>query len=177
MQQNERIKRGKCAGLLGIERSTLNRYLDNYPELVDERGLVELEEVRKHRADNPGVAQASESAPKEPKSPASIVSRQGSKHRLEEVKVWQTELEWAKQVGQVVDPTEMLDQVSEAAVALRDKFMAPDPVLCERIAGETDPRAVMTLLREANRAQLEEFAATMKRVVSDASIVRANVVA
>lgn len=146
----------------------MQRYLGKYPELTDDAGRVNFDEVKRHRDDNPAVAKPGEAVePKQPKLSApepDAGSRKGTRHRLEEVKTWQVELDWAKQTGQVVDPTAIIDALSESAVALRDKFMAPDPVLCERIAGETDPRVVMTLLRENARAMLDDFAAAMKRI-------------
>lgn len=163
-----RIKVAEAARKLAINRSSLGRYLENYRELLDERGRVDFEELAQHRRDNPQVSDAGDrqKSTSTPRMAEREGTRHGNKHRLEEIKAWEAEREWAKSVGQLVDPATIIDALAESAVALRDKFMAPDPTLCERIAGETDPRAVMTLLREANRAALDDFAAAMKRIAA-----------
>jgi hypothetical protein len=163
-----RIKPADAARRLEINRSTLKRYLDRYPELVDERGHVDFDELARHRADNPQIADAEGAKPPKHSQSAETGDRRGNKHRLEEIKTWEAEREFARTIGQLVDPTAMTDALAEAAVALRDKFMAPDPVLCERLAGETDPRTVATLLRESNRIAHQDFADAMKRVAGGA---------
>ncbi len=168
--KSDRIKPAKAAKLLGINRSSLHRYLDRYRELLDERGLVNFEEVKQHRADNPLIEAAETEKPARTSQAPETESRRGHKHRLEEIKTWEAEREYARSLGQLVDPTAMIDELNESAVALRDKFMAPDPVLCERLAGESDPRAVAQLLREENRKMLADYASAMKRIAGGAPI-------
>jgi hypothetical protein len=164
--KNARIKAAAAARRLGLNRSSLKRYLDRYPELVDQRGLVDFDVVKKHRDDNPQISDAlAESEPRmraEP-MPSDGGSRKGNRNRLEEIKTWEAERDYAKDTGQLVDPSAIIDAISEAGVALRDKLMAPDPDLCERMAG-SDPRTVATLWREENRKLLADFLAALKRV-------------
>ncbi|MBN9568712.1 MAG: hypothetical protein J0H79_14020 [Alphaproteobacteria bacterium] len=161
---SSRIKPAEAARRLEINRSTLKRYLDRYPNLVDERGWVDFDELRQHRLDNPQIADAATAKAPKPAQSEDTAARRGNKHRLEEIRAWEAEREWAKSIGQLVDPMAMVDELAESAVAMRDRFMAPDPVLCERLAGESDPRVIMQLLRDANRVVLDDYAVAMKRI-------------
>lgn len=167
-----RVTPAKAATLLRKNRSSIKRYLDEYPELLGADGLVDFEAVQRHRADNPRIADQVHGETAEPKpSKASVApagGRRDSKHRLEEIKAWEAEREWALSIGQLVDPSKMLDGATVAAMALRDKLMAPDFVLCERLAEERDPRVIQSLLRETNRGLVEEFIAALRKIVAPA---------
>ncbi|HEY1630810.1 MAG TPA: hypothetical protein VGF56_05810 [Rhizomicrobium sp.] len=161
-----RVKPAEAARLLGINRSSLSRYLQQYEGLLDAEGTVDVAQLKQHRADNPRIADASASSSEAKPAKADHPTRRGGKHRLEEIKTWEAERDWAVSINQLVDPTKQLDAVVEAASALRDRMMGPEPVFCERLAEERDPRTIQSILREANRAQLEDFIATLKKAIA-----------
>jgi hypothetical protein len=166
-----RLKPGTAAQELGINRSSLKRYLDQYPELLD-NGTVDLEQLRRHRADNPNVADAVKKVAQRqatrPKASDSAGGRSHAKSRLDETKAIQADLDLAERLNQVVDPGEVVDAISEAGNYLRERFIAADPILCERLAAESDPRQVKAILEEENRKIMAEvqakFAAAAKLV-------------
>jgi len=155
----QRLKPAQAAAKLGINRSSLKRYLDTYPELMPDGKTVDLEQVRKHRADNPSVIDAvrkvEERETSKPK-PAALGGRTESKSRLEDAKAISAELDLAERLGQLVDPGEMLDAVAEAANFLRENFSGVDPNLCERLASETDPRQIRVVIEAHYRKILAE---------------------
>jgi len=160
-----RVKPGRAAEILGLQRSTMKRYLDRNPELRDADGLVDLEALKAHRADNPAVAgeagplMAAAAAPK-----GEGQGRRSNKQRIEEIRRLEAERDWALSIGTLVDPSQIIDAVTEAGATLRDRLMAPDYVLCERLAEERDPRAIQAVLREINRALLDDVIAALGRI-------------
>lgn len=162
----QRVKPARAAALLKKNRSTIKRYLDNHQGLLGEDGLVDFETLQQHMGDNPSVIDraALDETPKSAKPAPG--GRRESKHRLDEIRAWEAERDWALSTGQLVDPAKLFDAVTVAAMALRDKMMAPDFVLCERIAEERDPRAIQTLLRETNRGLVEEAIASLRKIVA-----------
>lgn len=113
---------------MGINRSSLKRYLDQYPELLAVDHTVNVEEVRRHRADNPRVIESAEaeSAQQTAKLPRAgrLQGRADAKARLDEARAQQAELDLAVRQGELVDPREMVDAIAEAGNFLRDKFTA-----------------------------------------------------
>lgn len=170
---NGRVRPAEAARQLGIDKSALHRYLTQWPDLKGLDGRVNIGELRKHRADNPRVAVAAEREAPPPALAASTSvsspseSRIGAKHRLEEIRAWEAERQWAESIGKLVDPESMIDAIAEAGVSLRDALMAPDPTYCERMAAETDPRAIAMLWREYSRSVLAQFTARMKVIAGN----------
>jgi hypothetical protein len=157
---------------LGINRSSLKRYLDQYPELLGDDGKVDLAQLRAHRADNPNVADAVRKVEQrhatQPKPAETGAGRTHAKSRLDETKAIQADLDLAERLNQVVDPGEIVDAISEAGNYLRERFTAADPILCERLAAESDPRQIKAVLEEEHRKVMTEvqakFAAAAKLV-------------
>jgi hypothetical protein len=172
-----RVKCAQAARELGINRSSLKRYLDQYPELLDAERTVDLEELRRHRADNPRVVEAAEEAEaaesqeiRSLPSQSKGTGRSDAKARLDEARAQQAELDLAIRRGELVDPGDMLDAISEAGNFLRDKFTAVDFVLCEKLASETDPLVVKSILSDHNRSivmQVRQMFANIAKPKSD----------
>jgi hypothetical protein len=158
-----RLKPGTAALGLGINRSTLKRYLDQYPELLGDDGKVDLEQLRKHRTDNPNVADAVRKVEQrhatQPKPSETGSGRTHAKSRLDETKAIQADLDLAERLNQVVDPGEIVDAISEAGNYLRERFTAADPILCERLAAESDPRQIKAVLEEEHGKIMAEVQA------------------
>ena len=162
-----RLKSGTAAQALGINRSSLKRYLDQYPELLGDDGKVDLEQVRQHRADNPNVADAVRKVEqRQVVRSKPEAGRTGAKSRLEEARAVEAEIDLAERLQQLVDPGDAVDAISEAANYLRDKFTTVDPILCERLASESDSRLIRSILEEENRKIMAEVQAKFASAAS-----------
>ncbi len=166
----QRLKQARAAEALGINRSSLKRYLDRYPELMGEDGKVDLDRVRQHRADNPDVVDAARKVEEHKVArPKADGRRMETKSRLDEAKAQQAELDLAERLGQVVDPGEMLDAVAEAGNFLRERLINVDFVLAERLASEIDPRQIRALLQQERRDLATELKKKFDAIVQAAS--------
>lgn len=162
----QRLKSAQAAQELGINRSSLKRYLDQYPELLGEDGKVDLEQLRQHRADNPNVADAVRKVEqRQAARPKADSGRTHAKSRLDETKAIQADLDLAERLNQVVDPGEVIDAISEAGNYLRDKLLAVDPILCERLAAETDPRVIRAIEQEDRTKIMGEVLAKFEAAI------------
>ncbi|MBL6852360.1 MAG: hypothetical protein ISS15_05405 [Alphaproteobacteria bacterium] len=159
----ERIKPAEVARRLQIGKSSVSRYLGQYPELIGTDGCVDWTEFQKHRGDNWRVGEPrpgeSASAPT-----ARSTGRKGIKQRLEEIRLEQAEIELARQKGEVVDARDVGDAVMEAASTLRDALMDPDQAFCDRLAAERDPRVCAQLVRDRERSLMEKFVASLSAI-------------
>ena len=79
-----RIKPAEAARQLKLNRSSLKRYFDQYPELLDAAGTVDIAELQQHRADNPRITVSSASSEDAgvSRSAGGGGSRRGSKGRV-----------------------------------------------------------------------------------------------
>ncbi|MFN4229832.1 hypothetical protein [Parvibaculum sp.] len=171
---------------LGINRSTLTRYLKTYPELNRSKGegsiLVDLDELRRHRAENVNRMKSGnhagrlyDEAPPPLLPPRTQVERDDEddetteaslqdetvakiRARAERIKLNRLEREEATETGQLTPAAEVEEATGNALVKLRDALMSPDLDLCEKLAATSDPAEVTQILRDANRKALEKLA-------------------
>ncbi|MCW5727238.1 hypothetical protein [Parvibaculum sp.] len=174
----------EAARVLGINRSTITRYLRTYPELnrspVDGKIKLDLEEFRRHRDENvnrmksgnhagrlfdelpPGEAASSAEAEEDDDTPADDAGQDETvakiRARVELIKLQRLEREEAVETGQLTPKAEVEEAKGNALVKLRDALMSPDLDLCEKLAATSDAAEVATILREANRAALTRLA-------------------
>lgn len=145
---------------LGLNRSTVTRYLDQYAELKDSDGLVDLDELRRHRADNPTVAESAKRADlasPAPK-PGPKNGRKDTKARLDEIKLEREERSLAIENGEYVEVAAVADPLNEAAMRVRDTLLSPDYSLGERLAAETDPLRALAMVKDWNRQAVASLA-------------------
>jgi len=172
----------EAARVLGINRSTITRYLRTYPELnrsgVDGKIKLDLEEFRRHRDENvnrmksgnhagllfdelPGETPAAaddedDDEPADDGVQDETVAK--LRARVERIKLSRLEREEALAVGEVTPAAEVEQAQGEALTKLRDALMTPDLDLCEKLAATSDAAEVATILRETNRAALTKLA-------------------
>ena len=163
----ERVKPAEAARRLNLARSTVKRYLDEYPELKGDDGLIDYRELAKHRGDNPRTNEAPDVTPRKPAAPPKQTGRSAAKQRLEEASAEIREIELAKMRGELVDAGLIGDAVTEAAMMLRDKLTMPDLVTCEKFAAEQNPRAIQAMFREYHRGALEALVADLDKAKPD----------
>lgn len=181
------VSGSEAAKRLGINRSTLTRYLKTYPELnrsrVDGKIAVDLDELAQHRGENVNLMKSGNHAgrlfdetPPPLLPPRAPVERDEDgdddpadaglqdetvakiRARAERIKLNRLEREEATETGQLTPAAEVEEATGNALVKLRDALMSPDLDLCEKLATTEDPAEVTRLLREANRKALEKLA-------------------
>lgn len=153
-----RVHQAEAARQLGVNRSSLSRYLKEYESLVDSDGKVDVDEIRAHRDANLRVPETSArpAAAKRSDSTATRTRHSESKARRAELEVERLELELAKEAGELVEAAAIVEPVIEATGLMRDKLLMPEISLGERLAAERDPTVCCSLVAEYNRAQLDE---------------------
>lgn len=180
------VSGSEAAKALGINRSTLTRYLKTYPELnrsrVEGKIAVDLDELAQHRGENVNRMKSGnhagrlyDEAPPPLLPPRTPVERDEDEDddpaeaslqdetvakiraRAERIKLNRLEREEATETGQLTPAAEVEEATGNALVKLRDALMSPDLDLCEKLASTNDPAEVTRLLREANRKALEKL--------------------
>jgi hypothetical protein len=187
-QRRNIVDGGEAARRLGINRSTITRYLKTYPELnrsrVDGRIALDLEEFRRHRDENvnrlksgnhagrlfdeapPAEAPAARDDPDDGDDDTAEAEPAGPQDqtvariraRAELIKLNRLEREEAVELRALTPVAEVDQATGEALTKLRDALMSPDLDLCEKLAATTDAAEVATILRDANRAALTKLA-------------------
>jgi len=180
------VSGGEAAKRLGINRSTLTRYLKTYPELnrsrIDGKIAVDLDELAQHRGENVNMMKSGNHAGRvfdEP-APAPLLRPEPRpreietedepddgglqdetvakiRARAERIKLNRLEREEAAETGQLTPAAEVEEAIGNALVKLRDALMSPDLDLCEKIASTADPAEVTSILREAHRKVLTKL--------------------
>ena len=183
----------EAAARLGVNGSTISRYLNRYPHLNRaEEGppKVRLEELRQHRSENINIDEISDApppvghpdgggsrsavAPNSPQSespPRSNANDGYNRARATEteLKAQRLRLKFAQEVGQLVPVDEVADAVAELGGALRDRLEVRARDIAEELAGETDARVVHARLRDSDRALLEWLSDEFAKVSINAS--------
>jgi hypothetical protein len=181
------VSGSEAAKQIGINRSTLTRYLKTYPELnrsrVDGKIAVDIDELRRHRDENVNRLKSGSHAGRlfdEPAGPSllpradpppddadedtddpSIVQDETVakiRARRERIMLNRLEREEAAQLRQLTPTEEVEEETGSALIKLRDALMSPDLDLCEKLAATQDAGEVALVLREANRKALEKLA-------------------
>jgi hypothetical protein len=178
---------GRAAKALKLNRSTLSRYLKTYPELncSDDptKILVDIDELKQHRAENVNLVKSGnhagalfdERAPDDfdddlervvpqrtPHAVRSDAPRETSGYgaaraRREEALAQKIEREEAMALGQLIIKDAVDAAIGDALITLRDKLLSPDLDLCEALARCDEPTKVLTMLRSAMRGHLEKL--------------------
>lgn len=156
----------------GVSKSALSRYLKQHAEAlpVERKGrdaLLDYEALRKHRAENIRLGDASPraQAKTEPSPQRPSTQAEGAARKLAaeaEIK----ELQLAKEKGQLAPVAEVQEASREAVTQMRAAFdLAVNQtaeLVASRFGGEA--RLVRPLLKQMIRAGLEEFARAMSEI-------------
>lgn len=173
----------EAARELGLNASTVSRYLARNPELnrgTDARPLVDVAELRDHRAGNVNFAmsgnhvgrllddpdddgEAVAPAPSgERRSPARGTYSQAKAAR-ETIQARTAQLVLEEKLRAIVSRSAVEDAAFEAGQLLQAELAARNKVLAERLATTDDPRAIRAMLDDEDRKLLDRLANALER--------------
>ncbi len=179
---NEILSIRGAARRLGKSHSTISRYVQGCPGLnhgTAERPLVNVEELRRHRAANlnpsrigshagrllgegdqtpVAAAELPPAATKAPDGPNYIVAK--AVH--ETVRAQRARVDLDEKRGLLVPRAEIEDAVFDAGTVLQRDLLGLGPQLAERLAAMANPREIAELLETEYRKVLAALAATLR---------------
>lgn len=171
----ERVRRAEAARVLGLDKATVTRWVQKNPALLDERGLVSVDELRQHRdaTINPklqtrGPAAAGDSPPVEPErrpssaaaeAPASSLN--DHRTRTEAVRAYDAELALAERLGLTLRREDVEAAVAHAGETIRQRAAQLVRDRAEHLARIDDPRAMEKALDEMLRELLSDASAAL----------------
>ena len=169
-----RVTRADAARELGLNRSTLTRWCGKHPSLVDDQGLVSVEELREHRQTvvNPalqtrggeGAAGQGQSA-----SETAMSNLNTDRARRERSRADLEELQLAEKMGQTLRRDGVEAALQGAAETIRQTGTQIVRDNAEKLARMDDARAVEVHLDEMMRQlQARASAALMAAVETEA---------
>jgi parvulin-like peptidyl-prolyl isomerase len=167
----QRVTRAEAARQLGVNRSTVTRWCNGHPALVDENDLVSVDELRAHREaviDPRLQTNGARPAPQQPAAgsapPAVGINDHKARHEL--ARAQSAELDLAERLGMTIERRKVAAAVAEAAEMVRQAVAQAARDQAERLAAIEDARemehALMDLFAgamEAGSAKLAELAA------------------
>ncbi|MCU0909807.1 MAG: hypothetical protein MUE98_00240 [Rhodobacteraceae bacterium] len=166
-----RITRAEAARQLGINKSTVTRWVAKHPALADERGLVLVDEIRAHRDAmiNPklqtrgptGAQEQDGAAPQRQETADKRPSINDHRSRTEAAKAIEAELDLAERLGLTVRRDDVERAVASAGETIRQKAAQIVRDRAERLARIDDPRAMERALDDLMRDLMSEAAAAL----------------
>lgn len=167
-----RVTRAAAARELGVNKSTVKRWCDKHPALMDERGMVDVDELREHRDTviNPGLQTAGRAITEDP-APARVSEPGLNAHRSRREKATadSAELDLADRLGKTMRRADVESAVGEAAALLRETAAQIARDRAERLARIDDVRAMEAELEDMTRAMLAEGARFLEEAVKGES--------
>lgn len=166
----ERVTRAKAARLLGVDKSTMTRWVQHHPALLGDDGLVDLQQLRQHRDTviNPklqtrkaatGIAAAAPA----PAGPNLNLHRE----RGEYAKAVNQELDLAERLKLTLVRAEVESAVKDAGEALRRTAATIARDEAEKLARIEDPRQMERALDDLMRKVLAAGSAALIKALSD----------
>lgn len=154
----------EAARVLGVERSTLSRYISRHaealkPQKLGRDTLVDLEALKAHRGENIRLDQVQVTPAGEATRPRFQGTRSDEVALKTKAQRQLHELELAKQLNAVVPRQEVEDAALYAVTALRNAFDLALDESAQAIAqaARIEPRIVRPLLRRLVNQGLEAF--------------------
>lgn len=167
----ERMTRAEAARALGVDKSTMTRWVQNHPALLGEDGLVDLAQMRQHRdaVINPklqtrginaggGASAQTAAAPAVVTAPAALPNLNLHRERSEYAKAVGQELDLAERLRLTLVRSDVEAQVAAAGELLRRTASGLAKDKAEQLARIEDPRQMERALDDMMRALLEQGA-------------------
>lgn len=164
----ERVTQAEAARALGVNRSTVSRWVKKHPALADESGMVAITELRSHQVNtlNPGqqtksaASPAADNAAPAPKAGEAATpvapSLNDHRSRREQALADAAELDLAERLQKTLRRDHVDGAVVEAAEIMKSRAAQLTRDTAERLARIEDVREMQTELEEIIR---EIFAA------------------
>lgn len=164
----QRVRPAEAARQLGLNKSTISRWLKKHPALLGDDGLVDVEELRAHRDGqiNPnlqtrGPAAEARDAP----DAAPTETPRDHRARYEKARADDAELDLAERLGETLRRRDVEAAVAEAAATLNQAATRVCRDRAERLVRIDDPRAMQTelekLVADVLRAGTEQLGAAI----------------
>ncbi len=161
----ERMTRAAAARELGIDKSTLTRWVQKHPALVGDDGLVDLAELREHRdaVANPKLQTRGGGASAQTGQIRGSGATAVNDHRArgEAAKAISAELDLADRLKLTLVRADVESQIAQAGEVLRRKAAEIAKERAEALARIENPRAMERALDEMMRRLLEQGASAL----------------
>jgi len=171
----ERMTRAAAARELGIDKSTLTRWVQKHPALVGDDGLVDLAELREHRdaVVNPKMQTRGGGAgtPSQSASPRSGGAAAVNDHRArgEAAKAITAELDLADRLKMTLVRADVESQIAQAGEVLKRTAAELAKDRAEALARIEDPRAMERALDDLMRKLLDQGATALILAIGSAA--------
>lgn len=151
-----RVTRAEAARIMGLNRSTVSRWCQQHPGLVDQNGMVSVEELEAHRDQviNPKLQTAP--AAKETPTPKSAVPVPASgmnadRARVEAAKAAGAELDLAERIGLTLRRSDVEAAIADAGERIKQAAAQMAKDRAEALSRIDDPRGMETALQDVMR--------------------------
>lgn len=157
-----RVTRADAARLLGLHRSSISRYLTEYPAFLGRDGKIDFELLVRHR----------EASARTKESPLTAAHRRhsDSKARLAELAVQRAEIEVKELSRHFVSIEDLRREVPRAVAIVRDGVGPPDAALVAALVAEHDAARIGQLLRDWSRGMLEDCVRALSELEAGVAI-------
>lgn len=173
----ERTTRAQAARELGLDKATITRWCQKHPALLDEDGLVNVDELRHHRTTvvNPklqtriGTQAPAEETAAAPVAPERDTGPSLNDHRTrkERAQADNEELDLAERLGLTLRREEVDKAISEAVDVMRKTSAQMVRDRAERLSVIDDARAMERALEDMMRELMAATAAALAEACSD----------
>lgn len=166
---SRRVTITAAAGRLGVNKSTISRWVAKHPALRDEDGLVDPDELRAHRDQvvDPRLqtrgAAASQARGTSSTGASGVASLNDARQRTERAKAEMSELDLVLRLGHTLNRADVETALVAAAETLKAEAMQVVKEQAERLATIDDSRAMEVALREIMTDLMEAMAQALNR--------------
>jgi hypothetical protein len=155
-----RMTRAEAAMRLGVHKSTIKRWCDKHPSLIQEDGLVDLGELERHRAEHahPGLQTRMGHQPAPMQTQGTLNDH---RERNEKARAETAELDLAERLGLTLRRDEVEAAIAEAAEIMKQTAMQLARDNAERLSLIDDAREMDQALTDMVHQMLTRGAAAI----------------
>jgi hypothetical protein len=180
----DRVTRAEAARVLGLDKSTITRWVQSHPALLDDAGRVSVDEMRRHRdtvinvkLQTRGAGDQASLVPSgrpAPRAPAAAPSINDHRSRTEAARAETAELDLAERLGRTLWREDVEKAVIDAAEVLQKLAGQLARDQAERLARIDDVRAMERALEDLMRALLTEGARALTEAADGEALAHAG---
>jgi hypothetical protein len=166
----ERVTRAEAARQMNVNKSTISRWVEKHPALLNEDGLVSVTDLEEHRATmvNPALQTKTvlKTTSRKAKPNAIVHSVNDHRARREEARATEAELDLAERLKLTLRRSDVEAAVAEAGDLLRQKAGQLVRDRAELMAKIDDVRAMERALDDLMRELLASAAGALAKSVA-----------